>query len=157
MVLSGLRWVANYENNRWFLVVQIQKPLGDQLNKLLETSNKVARNYKQPCLYVSQDFPAASSRTPKRYQAPRPGNESQRGFVHSRPHDYSRLYKDASAHFHVSIGWTLKQPSEALTDEKVGEQVLRVSIQSIKVKVGNEIAVISLASKMVESNGIVGL
>ncbi|KAL8936141.1 MAG: hypothetical protein Q9216_005089 [Gyalolechia sp. 2 TL-2023] len=139
VVLSDLSWVANYENNRWFLVVHIQKPRGNELNKLLEASNEVARKHQQPPLYVSQEIPAALSRTPKRNWVPRPGRGSHKGFVHGGRRDYLRasgMYEDASAHFHVSIGWSLEKPSESLLEEDVSERSLQVNVQDIKVKVG---------------------
>lgn len=157
--LSGLRWVANYENNRWFLVVQVQKPPGDQLNKLLRASNKVANKYGQLCLYVSPEASTARALVDRRYQPQGSSHESQT----ARPQGGTRIQspslelpKDASTHFHVSIGWTLEKPPEALLDEITSGQALKVEVRRIKIKVGNGIVVVQLGSGTPESNGLIG-
>lgn len=157
---SCLNWVSNHEKNRWFLVAQVQKPPGDGLNKLLEASNEVAGKHEQPCLYVSQEVTVASSPRHSAHRARGSSSKRRKSFAHSGPSDSfqrPRLYEDASAHFHVSIGWTLEKPCEASPIEEVIKQGLGINIRAIKVKVGNGLAVIALASELTESNGIIGL
>ncbi|KAL8741267.1 MAG: hypothetical protein Q9184_008406, partial [Pyrenodesmia sp. 2 TL-2023] len=74
----------------------------------------------------------------------------------------SETDEDASAHFHVSIGWTLEKPlqgrSEEATVDVLGQASLdlELRVQTMKVKVGNGIVVIPLLTKAVEANGIAG-
>ncbi|KAL8716935.1 MAG: hypothetical protein Q9225_005773 [Loekoesia sp. 1 TL-2023] len=159
VILSGLRWVANYENNRWFLVVQVQKPPGDELNKLLRASNKVANEYGQPYLYVPPEASTARAPVDRKPQPRGSSGRSQTARSNGRTHIHSQaleLPKDASAHFHVSIGWTLEEPPEALLDETISGQALKVDVRTIKIKVGNGIVLVQLGSRMLESNGLIG-
>ncbi|KAI4192250.1 MAG: hypothetical protein LQ346_004397 [Caloplaca aetnensis] len=75
----------------------------------------------------------------------------------------SETEEDASAHFHISIGWTLKEPIQGrLEEETIGNIAgrmplsLELRVQMVKVKVGNGIVAIALSTKAVESNGIAG-
>ena len=47
-----LRWHPNETSTRWFMVLQLQKPAGDELSKLLAACNKAAEDFVQPMLYV---------------------------------------------------------------------------------------------------------
>lgn len=64
-----------------------------------------------------------------------------------------------SASFHISIGWTLTEPSrllvDALNSNSLVLQALEVEIASAKVKVGNSITSISLTSKVDTTNKII--
>ncbi|KAL8649567.1 MAG: hypothetical protein Q9210_004321 [Variospora velana] len=160
-----LRWVTNYEHNRWFLVVQMEKPPSDELNKLLAASNRVARSFGQPSLYTRQESvtaPSAIARKKDQSLFSR-GKRARLPDAKSRVSTQSAIIdEDASEHFHVSIGWTLEKPYEGSSDEadiRIGEQAmskLSVVVQMVKVKVGNGIVSIPLCAKTVESNGIAG-
>jgi U6 snRNA phosphodiesterase len=71
--------------------------------------------------------------------------------------------QDFSGAFHVSIGWTLEQPTieladaiKAIVDDKVFQNVKRIclKVEEIKVKVGNTVTSIFLPLKATESNGL---
>ncbi|KAL8657801.1 MAG: hypothetical protein Q9226_001556 [Calogaya cf. arnoldii] len=161
VALDGLRWVANYEANRWFLVVRVKKPPGDQMNKLLRASNRVAVNLNKPCLYVSQNASTAPVAVHKRQPSFKKHRESKTSSSYSKgdvlePNFYS--YEDMSDRFHTSIGWTLPDPKGTSGEDTVdiGSQV-ELAIETVKAKIGNAIVVLPLASKATETNGIVGL
>ncbi|KAL8678567.1 MAG: hypothetical protein Q9224_007104 [Gallowayella concinna] len=164
---DDLGWVANDEKNRWFLVVNVKKPTGDELNKLLKVSNRVVYRYGQPPLYTMQE--ESNPQVAMHTKYPRAGKRSGGKVVSSHyqtdvAKDPSNMYKDMSAHFHVSIAWTLKEPPVdhlRMFDTKVSFQEatkLKVGVETVKIKVGNGVVVVPLAwSKIVEANGIVGL
>lgn len=53
MERGSLRWVSNLLKVRWFLVLGVVQLLEDQLDKLLEATNRVVRAFGQPGLYVN--------------------------------------------------------------------------------------------------------
>lgn len=165
MTADDLRWVANYEGNRWFLIVHFKKPPGDQMNKLLRASNRVAQNLNQPRLYVRQDSSAAPvtmhmRHSPlKKYRGSKPSFPYSKGDVEGQD---SGAYEDMSDHFHISIGWTLQDPRghSGMDSVGIGSQgpmKLELVIETVKAKIGNAIVVVPLGSKAAETNGIVGL
>ncbi|CAL8575144.1 poly(U)-specific 3'-to-5' RNA exonuclease [Xanthoria parietina] len=165
MTADDLRWVANYEGNRWFLIVHVKKPPGDPMNKLLRASNRVAQNLKQPRLYVRQASSAAPVAMHKRHSPLKKHRGSQPSFSYSKGYvegQDSRAYEDMSDHFHISIGWTLEDPRDhsGMDSMGIGSQgpmKLELVIETVKAKIGNAIVVVPLGSKAAETNGIVGL
>ncbi|KAL8852888.1 MAG: hypothetical protein Q9221_002264 [Calogaya cf. arnoldii] len=165
VALDGLHWVANYEANRWFLVVQLKKPPGDQMNKLLRASNRVALNLNKPVLYVSQNSSAARIAVHKRHSSSTKQRGSKTSSSYSigdvqEPNSY--LYEDMSDHFHISIAWTLQDRNGSSDGGTVdigsqGAIKLDLGIDTVKAKIGNAIVVLPLALKAAETNGIVGL
>ncbi|KAF1932117.1 uncharacterized protein M421DRAFT_284824 [Didymella exigua CBS 183.55] len=85
-----LKWVPNYERNRWFLVLGIKKPAHDGLNRLLSACNEAAQKCGHPALYSGGkgDGPMGSNSPPY------------------TKHDKT----DRSDMFHVSIAWNLTEP-----------------------------------------------
>ncbi|KAI4128838.1 MAG: hypothetical protein LQ338_002538 [Usnochroma carphineum] len=113
VVLKSLRWVPNHENNRSFLVLQTRKPPGDELNDLLRASNKVARSFGQPCLYIPEEAPTSGKVVRKRDEQGSSSQIKPTRQMHARLCDYgkqSEVHEDASNHFHISIGWMLESP-----------------------------------------------
>ena len=161
-----MRWVANYERNRWFLVVRVKRPPGEQLNKLLRASNRVAQTFNQPCLYVPQKSPAALVAKKRRRSLANKhrGSNATSAFPEEHVEETQASYgvEDMSDHFHISIGWTLQNIEEESGEiaRDVGTQKsidLEIPIETVKVKIGNGIVVLPLASKTSETNGVVGL
>ena len=158
VVLNGLRWVPNYESNRWFLVSQVQGNLSNELNKLLRASNGVAEDYGQPSLYVE---PGVSTTPISASRSYRPGKSitgskgtrtRRKSLAYSQP---SETLMDASARFHVSFGWTLQKPPE-IPSGGIEGRALDVAIRAVKVKVGNGVEMIALDSNIVDPLGIIG-
>lgn len=142
----------------------MEKPPGDELNRLLAASNRVARGFGQPSLYARQESVTAPSAIARKRGQSRfsSGKRARLPDAKSRVSSQSAIIDDASEHYHVSIGWTLEKPYEGSSYEaeiKIGEQAmskLSMVVQMVKVKVGNGIVSIPLWAKTVESNGIAG-
>ena len=158
--------MANYERNRWFLVVRAKKPPGDQLNKLLRASNQAAQTLNQPCLYVTQDSPAVPVTKNRRRSSTNKQEGSEVRSVDFEEHmvkkSSSHGHEDMSDRFHISIGWTLQNPEEKSGEVEgdFGTQSLieiDIPIETVKVKIGNGLVVLPLTCKTGETNGIVGL
>ncbi|KAL8781091.1 MAG: hypothetical protein Q9213_006173 [Squamulea squamosa] len=145
---DGLRWVANHENNRWFLVVHIKKPPGDELNKLLRASNGVARRHGQPSLYVPQDALRAPVAVHGKYHTSWKRRISVADPLKPEADDFGNAStwqeEDMSAYFHLSIGWTLEEPAESRNEISacLSSQIatkLELAIESVKAKIGNSV------------------
>lgn len=158
----GLRWVPNYEGTRWFLVLRLARPGGDQLNRLLQACNLVAAASGLPLLYAPPPSPPPPS--PARVGVVRRGSRaSGAGGLRGRGSGGGVLViQDFSDSFHVSIGWCLERPSDEMLEsvETVGEgdvRALSVHVQAIKAKVGNVVTSFPLAVPRAESGGILGV
>jgi len=148
---SDLDWVANFENTRWFLVLRLQKPEMDGLNKLLHISNKVIQEYDQPPLY-------AKSATPSR-------NSKSKTWTRTAPKcDWTDM-KDVSNAFHISIAWTLGAPGQKLleltetTANGYMEQIrqTKVKVEEVKSKVGNGVTSFPLPKTVSVGKGLFGI
>ncbi|KAH0562103.1 hypothetical protein GP486_003195 [Trichoglossum hirsutum] len=161
-------WVPNYENTRWFLTLRTAKPTNDELNRLLRPSNRVVTSFGQAPLYEPEDSPTAKTQR---------GNvrgrwHGSRGFNKSAGHrrglgrvDETQL--DCSSHFHVSLGWSPKEPPSEMANRMRSAAVLaRVnaltaelapSFEAVKVKVGNAVTVVPLQTQAKEGTGLIGL
>jgi len=156
LVPCGLDWVPNFEITRWFLVLRLNKPEGDSLNKLLKTCNKTVTFHGQLPLYAE----ALDMTTPKvsasRSFPRKKGNTKDVGYFDGR--DYSDF-------FHISIGWTLNRPDTKTVEatETVRKhrmfleiQDIRITVKDVKVKIGNVVTSLDLAVKAMERGGILG-
>ncbi|KAL6715973.1 poly(U)-specific 3'-to-5' RNA exonuclease [Lecanora helva] len=144
----GYHWVSNYEKNRWFLVLKLAKPAGNELNKLLRIPNEVCESFDQPPLYAR---PRVSNRERNKRRVEVEKLEASGGAVDK--HD------DASDAFHVSIAWMLHPPKQILVDgaEKTSfdMQGIEIDVQVVKLKMGNQIISIPLGSKIDSLNKII--
>lgn len=124
----GLKWVPNYERNRWFLVLGIKKPALDEMNRLLTACNEAAQKSAHPALYSGGkgDGPM----------------ESNSPIAHS-PNEHVKT--DRSDMFHVSIAWNLTEPEPELVslvqDIKVDKYVHspQAAFDVVKARVGNAV------------------
>ncbi|KAF1360461.1 hypothetical protein EJ07DRAFT_165115 [Lizonia empirigonia] len=89
----GLKWVPNFERNRWFLVLGIKKPTHDELNRLLSACNNAAQKSGHPALYSG-----GRGDGPMETNSPTAGPQVR----HDKP--------DRSENFHISIAWNLTEP-----------------------------------------------
>jgi hypothetical protein len=146
---SRLTWVPNYERNRWFLVLAIEKPAQDELNRLLEASNEAAEKCGHPGLYTggAGDGPTGdntSNNKPRKRRASPQGLNDKTG---------SRTSLDCTDNFHVSIAWNLVEPDpEWLTlvrsiDVANYAGLAMRSFDAVKAKIGNTVHNIELASR----------
>lgn len=135
LCVRGLNWVANQEKTRWFLVIRIEKPPENELARLLYVTNEVAEGFGQLPLY----------------------GEPQQLLSGTAP----RGQDDLSSNFHISIAWSLNPPSNdssvKLENEIDARDIaFQLHVSSVKVKIGNGVTAIALASKVETSNGIIG-
>lgn len=160
--MTGFDWTANYEKTRWFLVMRLDRAPHDGLNKLLRMSNTVVQRFGQPMLYTdSQSSRATHPKYPQVHKNPRKDSTKSGSASSKDSMFYTELanYVDASTSFHVSIGWTLTRPSNSSSKKlKYAShdfQAMKISVDSVKVKIGNSITSIPLASKIDTSHTII--
>jgi U6 snRNA phosphodiesterase len=153
-----LDWVPNFEKTRWFLVLRVNAPGTDGLNKLLHVANRVVQEHGQPPLYI-QTAGGENSNQP---------SESMRSSstpIRGEPDNHWKGMHDASSAFHVSIAWTLEAPSNAMIDTTNSVAInefevakkASIGVQEIKVKVGNVVTNVRLARNVPEGIGLLGL
>ncbi|KAL8661601.1 MAG: hypothetical protein Q9202_005429 [Teloschistes flavicans] len=146
VTLNKLHWVPNYENNRWFLVLQAIKPAGNGLTKLLVASNTVAKRFGQSSLYTPQNQPSKPLTTGGKLAVDRFNGAMRAAPRCSEAHDPNNPLatgEDLSDHFHVSIGWTLERPHETSASSILNEnqlERLELGVHGIKAKIGNNTA-----------------
>ena len=125
MKLDRLGWTSNYEGSRWFLVLQVVDTEIDGLTKLVDLSNTVARAFDQPPLYE--------------------GEAKGREGGGERPHGFM-----GAVAFHVSIGWSPSKPigkgPPKISDAKTHLEDVVLPVGEIKVKIGNDVTSLPLAS-----------
>lgn len=132
----GLKWVPNFERNRWFLVLSIEKPLHNELNRLLIACNEAASKCGHPGLYVGGpgDGPMEDSNGAKRRK--------------SEHHEEQDI--DFSDRFHISIAWNLEEPDPDWTslvktiDVSKHIESPHSSFDVVKVRVGNVVHNVNL-------------
>lgn len=153
-------WVANFENTRWFLVVRLERGSQDSLNKILKASNETSTAFGQLPLYSQPRVPSDivsshSSKMSKRAS----GTGSSIQIVSVEPTPPKKI-EDKSSHFHVSIGWTLGPPPKAVVNQlrelANADKPFHIEVTAVKLKIGNNISVVSLSPKTETSNGIIG-
>jgi hypothetical protein len=124
-----LKWVSNYDSTRWFLALALEKPNHDELNHLLTTCNRIVIAQGYPALYTE----VASSSA------------------------------DFSSYFHFSLAWSLvpdmlsKGMSSSLdkvwqSQVGIGCQSMRIPVNSVLLKIGNNVHSIELGSKISASS-----
>ena len=155
--MKGLQWVPNYERNRWFLVLQIEKPDNDGLNKLLHTINAVVVSLDHPTLYTEHCKDQVQGRVQKRKKGFEQHRGKSRGMA-AVADTYTRV--DLSSCFHISVAWKLDQPSDGMLKTLEGlmeENTMRLEfkVSTVKAKVGNMVTSWSLAARTESSNGII--
>ena len=158
--MRGLEWVANYEKTRWFLVLKLERAPQNGLNKLLHVSNQTVTNFGQAPLYTNLLQDSYDGQSRKRQAANRGHSKETTRVTASSSMNHSGLSTDIdmSSNFHVSIGWTLGDPTQGLNERLnttgIDFQTLTVDVHTVKVKIGNGITAVSLATKIDSSNKI---
>ncbi|KAJ5780781.1 hypothetical protein N7457_005941 [Penicillium paradoxum] len=136
---NRLYWSSNYEKTRWFLVLGVQKPSHDGLNRLLKLSNDTLARFGQPPLYSK----------------PQVQGQQTSASLHRESIDRnsSLPVEDFSGCFHISLGWSLMGPSPKECERIAGIDLralegLHVKFDSVKAKIGNHVASIPLAKTL---------
>jgi hypothetical protein len=133
---QNLKWVPNFERNRWFLVLSMKRPEHDELNALLHACNEAVEDSGHPGLY-----------TGGKGDGPMEDNNSSGGSKRRRvDHDYSE-------YFHISIAWNLAEPNVEFTnlvqmiDTSKYIHSPEAAFDAVKVRIGNVVHSIALATK----------
>lgn len=158
--VKSLSWVANYEGNRWFLVMQLAKPMEDGLNKLLQVSNWSAQAFDQPWLYSEAKTISVEPCLKKSMECDqRRGSRSSFGKPRTAAlESHCAEQADLSSNFHISIGWSLAEPTEDMVrrlDQVADEELtgLKLEVDCIKIKIGNAVTAVPLKSGLERLNG----
>ncbi|KAF2467385.1 uncharacterized protein BDR25DRAFT_266781, partial [Lindgomyces ingoldianus] len=144
---ASLKWVPNFERNRWFLVLSIAKPPQNELNRLLDACNEAAERCGYPGLYTGGpgDGPVEDNTSV--------GNTKKRRKTLSKEkkHKYATPGAiDRSDNFHISIAWNLEGPAPewmALVQNIALDRDLLSSgthFDVVKAKIGNVVHNIEL-------------
>lgn len=147
--LNGVRWAANANGSRWFLVADVARPRCDDLNKLLAACNAVATSKGLPTLYMSK--PLWEQEQDKQYLTQAYLLE---GRTLPKPlTTVSDVFRDYSNRFHFSFAWTLDAPipESAFTEDvnipheyHLDLTATKIKLKAVKVKIGNVIKSIPL-------------
>ena len=156
--------MPNHERTRWFLVLKLMKPSQNSLNKLLQLSNTTAEAFGQATLYAEPKQPSAAASSRGRAQRGRglQGHGPPPLPISKYPQGDDEVQLDQSAHFHISIAWSLERPNlelvERLESKADGElQNICFEVKAVKAKIGNAVTVFPLLSKPVDSQGFIGV
>ncbi|KAL4802977.1 U6 snRNA phosphodiesterase Usb1 [Aspergillus unguis] len=119
VLVESLEWVSNFEKTRWFYVLRAKRPERDCLNRLLQVSNRSLGDFGQPPLYASEV---------------RQSEESTGDF---------------SECFHISIAWSLSEPTVEEKEKMKSLDLQRLSaleirFDCVKAKIGNNVSSIPL-------------
>ncbi|KAK5007294.1 hypothetical protein LTR28_005467 [Elasticomyces elasticus] len=135
---------------RWFLVLRVAKPDGDDMRKLLEACNKVVVGMGQPALYTEENAAERKAKTT--------------ALKKTRPREAENAGNSKAADaFHISIAWSLHPPPPSTDSEaaatllgKVMEAAmnevrkLRIPFSEVKLKIGRDVSVLPLNAKKAE-------
>ena len=169
-------WVSNLEQTRWFLALRIQRPGNDVLNKLLAEMNAVAKGMRQQTLYAKTEDVKLSAnddcKISRREDKGKRGVSSGAGHASSAASERNAGLFDFSDHFHLSLAWTTERPpplpSETKDEHCSNEggtkpqeyeralarvKTLQVSFSELKVKIGNNITPLPLATGQIYRDG----
>ncbi|CAD6441994.1 a7dc0336-fb66-4118-84e1-a7f1730d0624 [Sclerotinia trifoliorum] len=157
---SGLSWVPNYEKTRWFLVLRLNIPESNALNKLLHVSNKVVEEFGQPPLYA--DSRASENDT----KIAHPSKRDAKNFkekTRQKEESFVNMV-DLSKAFHISIAWTLLPPDQELIEateqltskELMKVQEIQIQTKEIKAKIGNVVTNLPLPVGITEGKNLFG-
>ncbi|KAF2869494.1 U6 snRNA phosphodiesterase Usb1, partial [Massariosphaeria phaeospora] len=147
ITFSALKWVPNYERNRWFLVLGIAKPAHDELNRLLKACNGAAEKCGYPGLYTGgegdgpMEDETPSGSTTKRIK-------TARGRKHAEV--------AADDRFHISIAWNLIESDPewiALVKSIDVSGSPEAPFSTVKAKVGNYVKNIELDTRKTMQTG----
>ncbi|KAJ4372349.1 poly(U)-specific 3'-to-5' RNA exonuclease [Neocucurbitaria cava] len=139
---SSLKWVPNFQRNRWFLVLGIKKAERDELNRVLDACNSAAKDRGHPGLYTGEDGD---------------GSMQDDAVARSSKRRKSAVFEsetvDHSENFHVSIAWNLIEPDPEWISLVEGIDISKHmqspqdSFDAVKARVGNTVHNIALANK----------
>lgn len=161
---TGLKWVPNYDRNRWFLVLGIEKPAQDELNRLLCACNDAAEKCGHPPLYVGGkgDGPMETNSASEVASKKR----KMKTVSNADAEEQTESSIDRTQNYHVSIAWNLEEPTSEWIDLAQNVHVSdfvappQAPFESVKAKIGNSIHNIELNPRKTNigrKSGLLGL
>jgi hypothetical protein len=161
---TKLNWVPNFERNRWFLVLGIERPPADELNKLLEACNKASIGCGFPGLYTGGEGDGPMEENSERAAKRKKSSIASKKASGANGPD-AKVVSDYTDYFHVSIAWNLDTPMQEsiniVRDMDLPETIgsLRIPFDTVKARIGNIVhnIPISKAPPNGRETGILGL
>ncbi|KAF2442218.1 hypothetical protein P171DRAFT_391902 [Karstenula rhodostoma CBS 690.94] len=161
---TGLKWVPNYDRNRWFLILGIEKPAQDELNRLLHACNDAAEESGHPPLYVGGkgDGPMEDNDTIDIDIA----SKRRKSVQNKDTAVEAKSTIDRTQNYHVSIAWNLTEPDPAwitlAQDVDVSKFIKspQTPFEVVKAKIGNIVHNIELDPRnanLGKRRGLLGL
>lgn len=160
---ATLKWVSNFQRNRWFLVLGIARPAQDEMNRLLGACNNAADKCGHPGLYVGGRGDGPMEDNELRHNATKRRKSTQ---AQAETDKTSNESIDRTENFHVSIAWNLVKPDPewiALLENIDVNKHLHAPeapFGAVKAKIGNAVHNIELGSRkgsLRKGVGILGL
>ena len=142
-------------------MLKLERAPQNGLNKLLHHSNQTVMGFGQPSLYTDSLLSTVDGRSRKRQagNVGRPKGSKRAALSASTSQSERPRITDVSWNFHISIGWTLGAPTqdlrERLNSTGIDFQAIKVEVNIVKIKLGNGITAIPLASRINDSNKII--
>lgn len=153
--VAGVKWVPNFDRTRWFLVLELGRPEGDELNALLRAVNRCASAFGLPMLYCMEEVNGESAMK-NRLGVVQGKDTQKRGEQRSLEQDYT-------SNFHVSIAWQLAEPTASQKDQIVAATrdlleavALSMPYECVKVKIGNAVHDVHLSDRRPSIRGPMG-
>lgn len=134
---SGLKWVPNFERNRWFLVLSIKKPPKDELNRILDACNKAAKTCGHHELYTGSHGDGIQQEKAQDVSSRNSGTGDKDVIDHS-------------AYFHISIAWNLAEPRidwiDMIQEIDANDHLrsLKIQFDAVKARIGNNVHSVAL-------------
>ena len=150
--IAGIGWVPNFDRSRWFLVLRLGKPAGDELNRLLFASNECVKSFGLRTLYDEggkdclNSSPTASESTSSAKERDKKGHGTSPS-------------SDRTTSFHISIAWQLDEPTYRQKEIQIGEERLgmavglKIDFNCVKLKIGNAVVDIPLFVNLEDGTG----
>ncbi|RMZ66754.1 hypothetical protein GMOD_00002118 [Pyrenophora seminiperda CCB06] len=138
----NLKWVPNFERNRWFLVLSIKRPGQDELNRLLHACNEAAQTSGHPGLYTGAEG-----------DGPMEDTDLNDNLKRRKVDKIDLRHLDLSKYFHVTIAWNLTEPDTAWTtlvqqlDTTAFIQSPEATFDTVKVRIGSAVHNIALSTR----------
>lgn len=137
-----LKWVPNFERNRWFLVLSIKRPDRDELNNLLHACNEAAQSSGHAGLYTGAEG-----------DGPMEDHDSNDGLKRRKVDKNEHCRLDFSKYFHVTIAWNLTEPDAEWTtlvqqlDTTTFIQSPEAAFDTVKIRIGSAVHNVALSTK----------
>ncbi|KAF2435767.1 hypothetical protein EJ08DRAFT_625344 [Tothia fuscella] len=138
---NSLAWYPNHDNTRWFLSLSAARPKQNELNRLLDACNRSAKQLQQPTLYLPENIEDSAGQAKVTKKAQAEATLKDEANINSN-------IPDCSDSFHVSLAWSLSQPSEYVVSDlrKLTFEQLSAFFDGVKVKIGNTVSTVTVST-----------